>query len=68
MVTRDYDYQKIKIKYHHFQISYTRQKGRYTGGCGNKNKEIVRSFKILDILLSLLSSILSILKSVFCLN
>ena len=61
----NYDYKKIEIKYNHFHIFYTCQKSRCAEDSGSKNKKIVRYFKILDIFLSLLSSILSILKSFF---
>lgn len=65
MVIKDYDYQNIEIRYKQINISYSHYKGRYTGGRGNTNKEITWRFKALDILLSFLSSLLSILKSVF---
>lgn len=65
MAIKNYDYKKIEISYKQLKISYFHKKRRYSRGCENNDKEKVGLFKVLDLLLSFLSSILSILKIVF---
>lgn len=65
MALENYDYKKIEIKLNHFHVSYTHRKGEHVGCRVSKNKKIVKSLKIIDILSSLMSSILSIIKTIF---
>ena len=64
-MAKEIDYKRFEVNYKFFHMSYTHQKEKYAGGMGSRNKVITRLFKVFDILLSLLSSILSILKSIF---
>ena len=65
IMAKEIDYKRFEVNYKFFHMSYTHQKEKYAGGMGSRNKVITRLFKVFDILLSLLSSILSILKSIF---
>lgn len=65
MAIKNYDYKKFEIRFKHLKISYFHLKGGYLGGREKNGKKMARRFKALDLLLSLLSSILGILKSVF---
>ncbi len=64
MVKWHHDYKRLEIKFKNAQISYVHQRVGCTGNSENEDKKVIRLCKVLDILLSLLSSICSILKSI----
>ena len=65
MVKWHHDYKRLEIKFKHSQISYVYQRVGCTGNCENEDKKVIRLCKVLDLFLSLLSSICSILKTIF---
>lgn len=65
MVKWHHDYTKLEFKFKNAQISYVHQRDGCTKNCENEDKNVIRLCKVLDLFLSLLSSICSILKSIF---
>lgn len=65
MVKWHHDYKKLEFKLKNAQISYVHQRDGCTENYDNEEKKTIKLCKVLDFFLSLLSSICSILKSIF---